>query len=148
MNIDSSFFLSVGHNRYGKLKNIPVHDSTVFKIKENFYQVGLSSLKVRNVKLPWSGGFYFRFIPYFLFKMGIKNILNQNDVFVFYIHPWEFDPDQPRVSNIKMNYKLRHYLNLDKTAENFKKLLADFNFCPIREIITLADNNINHSKSE
>jgi polysaccharide deacetylase family protein (PEP-CTERM system associated) len=132
---DSSLFLTITHNRYGKLTNFNIPKNAVFEIKKGFYQVKLSSLDLWGIKLPWSGGFYFRFIPYTIFKYGIKEILRKKGVYLFYIHPWEFDPEQPRVNNIKLNYKLRHYTNLTKTADNFKKLLVDFDFCPIKEAI-------------
>lgn len=137
---DSSLFLTVAHNRYGKLKDYPVPNKAVFEIKKDFYQVRLSSLDLLGIKLPWSGGFYFRFFPYFIFKRGIKEIIKQKDMYLFYIHPWEFDPAQPRVNDIKLNYKFRHYINLKRTEKNFKKLLLDFDFCPIKDIIPNADD--------
>ena len=135
---DSSLFLTVAHSRYGKLKNYPVPDKSMFEIKKDFYQVRLSSLDLMGIKLPWSGGFYFRFIPYSVFRRGIKEIIKKKDLYLFYIHPWEFDPAQPRVKDIKLNYKFRHYINLKRTENNFKRLLSDFDFCPIKEIIPRA----------
>jgi polysaccharide deacetylase family protein (PEP-CTERM system associated) len=132
---DSSLFLTVAHNRYGKLKNIPITNNSVFELKKDFYQVMLSYFDVGGIKLPWSGGFYFRFIPYKIFKFGINKILKKRSLYLFYIHPWEFDPEQPRVKDIKLNYRFRHYSNLAKTENKFKRLLQDFNFSPIRDII-------------
>ncbi len=143
---DSSLFLTVAHNRYGKLKTIPIPSDSVFELKKDFYQVMLSSLEIKGVKLPWSGGFYFRFIPYNIFKYGINEILKKKNLFLFYIHPWEFDPEQPRVKNIKLNYRLRHYSNLRKTEYKFKRLLQDFTFSPIREIIPAEKHNILNGK--
>lgn len=138
---DSSYFPIAAHNRYGKLKDIKRQQSSLFEIKNNFYQVMLSYIEIGKVKLPWAGGLYFRAIPYGIFKRGIKNILLNKNYYLFYIHPWEFDPEQPKVKNVKLNYRLRHYTNLDKTENKFKKLIRDFNFCPIREIIPQINEN-------
>ena len=53
--------------------------------------------------------------------------------FVFYLHPWEIDPEQPKVKGIKLSYKLRHYSGLNKTEYKINKLLKDFKFIPIKE---------------
>ena len=134
---DSSLFPIAGHSRYGKLKTISIPNSSVFELKKGFYQVMLSFLNLNGIKIPWSGGLYFRLIPYEIFKRGISKIIKQKGIYVFYIHPWEFDPEQPKINNIKLNYKLRHYSNLKTTEINFKKLLKDFNFCRIREVISV-----------
>jgi polysaccharide deacetylase family protein (PEP-CTERM system associated) len=138
---DSSYFPIAVHNRYGKLKNFRYPYKPVSEIRKDFYQVMLSYVEVGNVKLPWAGGLYFRVIPYNIFKNGIKNILTKKDYYLFYIHPWEFDPEQPRIKNIKFNYRLRHYTNLNKTEGKFKKLLRDFKFSPIRDVIPLVSTS-------
>lgn len=132
---DSSLFLTFAHNRYGKLKNYKVSSNSVFELKEGFYQVMLSNNEYAGIKLPWSGGFYFRFIPYRIFKSGIDKILKDKGIYIFYIHPWEFDPKQPRVANINLQYKFRHYTNLKKTESKFIRLLHDYKFFPIRTVI-------------
>ncbi len=65
---DSSLFLTVAHNRYGNLKDYKISSNSVFELKNDFYQVMLSNIEYAGVKLPWAGGFYFRFIPYSIFK--------------------------------------------------------------------------------
>ena len=132
---DSSLFLTVAHNRYGKLKDYRIPSNNIFKLKDNFYQVMLSSIDLLGNKIPWAGGFYFRFIPYWIFKRGIDNILKKRGIYIFYIHPWEFDPGQPWIKNISLQYKFRHYTNLKKTELKFVSMLKDFNFIPIRSIL-------------
>lgn len=132
---DSSLFQTIAHKRYGKLKEYQIPSSNIFKLKEDFYQVMLSSIELFGEKIPWAGGFYFRFIPYWIFKKGIYNILKNKGVYIFYIHPWEFDPEQPRMKNISLQYKFRHYTNLEKTELKFISMLKDFNFVPIRSIL-------------
>jgi len=132
---DSSLFLTVAQGRYGKLRDYQVPSTNIFKLKDNFYQVMLSNIDVNGIKLPWAGGFYFRFIPYAIFRKGINNILRNKGMYIFYIHPWEFDPEQPRVKNVNFQYKFRHYLNLNKTESKFVKLLNDYNFSSIRSVL-------------
>ena len=132
---DSSLFLTFAPHRYGKLSNIKIPRKSVFELRDGFYEVMLSYYDIGGIRVPWSGGFYFRFIPYKVFKFGINRILKKKDIYLFYIHPWEFDPEQPRIRNIKMNYRLRHYINLKRTEYKFKMLINDFNYCPIREVI-------------
>jgi polysaccharide deacetylase family protein (PEP-CTERM system associated) len=138
---DSSYFPISAHNRYGKLEDYEIPDNSISEIRKNFFEVMLSYVELGKLKLPWAGGLYFRVIPYNIFKKGINNILTKRDYYLLYIHPWEFDPGQPRINNIKFNYRLRHYTNLDKTEDKFKKLICDFNFSPIRDILPPLDNN-------
>jgi len=76
--------------------------------------------------LPWGGGGYFRLIPSKLFEIGIKCILRQENAYLFYFHPWEIDPEQPRVNKASSFYKFRHYINLNKTYSKLSKLINSF----------------------
>ena len=76
--------------------------------------------------LPWGGGGYFRLIPCPLFKIGIKRILGQEKAYLFYFHPWEIDPEQPKVNQASSFYKFRHYINLNKTYSKLSKLIGSF----------------------
>jgi len=98
----------------------------------------ISTVKVLGQNFPISGGGYFRLFPYSLIRRGLKSI-NQKESkpFIFYVHPWEFDPDQPRIKGVTHLSKFRHYVNLDKTEERFMRLLTEFNFSSIRDILEL-----------
>ncbi len=97
-------------------------------------ELPITTLKIGKKNLPIAGGGYFRLLPYSVTRWGLKRI-NQHEQqpFVFYLHPWEFDPQQPRMTNISAKSKFRHYLNLDKTEARFCKLLNDFKFMPIAD---------------
>ncbi len=99
--------------------------------EEDFLEIPLSIYRVPIVhkNLPIAGGFYLRFFPYFFIKHAIKKINQKNEKTIFYIHPWELDPDQPRDNKIKWF----HYYNLSNTEKKFKKLLKDFKFTSIKE---------------
>jgi hypothetical protein len=76
---------------------------------------------------PAGGGGYFRLLPYTISRWSIRHI---NDVdgkpAMFYFHPWELDPDQPRVQGPGVKSRFRHYLNLKRTEPRMRRLLADF----------------------
>jgi hypothetical protein len=96
----------------------------------------ISTVRLLGQNLPISGGGYFRLFPYPIVERGLRRINNQEkEPFIFYIHPWEFDVDQPRFNNGSRLSKFRHYVNLNKTEGRFRKLLKDFKFSTVREII-------------
>jgi polysaccharide deacetylase family protein (PEP-CTERM system associated) len=96
----------------------------------------LSTIRVLGTNIPISGGGYFRLFPYPFIKKGLKRINKvEKKPFIFYVHPWEIDPNQPRIKNLRMRSRLRHYINLDKTESKFKRLLGDFQFSTIRQIL-------------
>jgi polysaccharide deacetylase family protein (PEP-CTERM system associated) len=96
----------------------------------------LSTVRLANMNLPLSGGGYFRLFPYFLTERGLRRINElEGRPFIFYLHPWELDPGQPRIPGAGLKSKFRHYLNLDKTETRFKHLLKEFNFSSIKDIL-------------
>jgi hypothetical protein len=97
----------------------------------------ISTVKLFGQNVPISGGGYFRLFPYSLIRKGLKSInAKEGKPFTFYMHPWEIDPNQPRVNGVSSRSRFRHYVNLGKTENKFKRLLADFQFSPIRELLT------------
>lgn len=127
---DSSYNSFDMHGRYGKLdtSNFTENEST-FQIKEDFFEIPLSNLTVFRKILPWAGGGYFRLIPFSLFRIGVKNILEKNNSYVFYAHPWEFDPEQPVLSQASFMSRLKHYNNLSKTSNRLTSFLSYFSHC-------------------
>lgn len=78
---------------------------------------------------PCGGGGYFRLLPYTLFRRGLRRVnLREGQSGVFYFHPWEIDPAQPRVPGATRKNRVRHYLNLERTAGRIERLLGDFRF--------------------
>ena len=133
---DSSIFPFYLHSRYGKLKkSLLPFGNGIAKFDNGLLEVPLSMLKFTNKTIPWAGGGYFRLIPYTLFRVGIRIILKQRNFFVFYIHPWEIDLNQPRIRGIKLQYKLRHYIGLKSTYKKLSALTKDFRLSSIKEVI-------------
>jgi polysaccharide deacetylase family protein (PEP-CTERM system associated) len=129
-NYDSSLNSFGMHNRYGQVdlsrnskKGIAV------EISDNFYELPISNMTLANRIFPLGGGGYFRLIPFFLFKKGIQSILKKENACLFYMHPWEIDPEQPKVNEVSKFYKFRHYINLSKTHSKLSKFLEAFNQC-------------------
>ena len=85
--------------------------------------------KNRQFILPFGGGGYFRLMPVAVFKHGVKDILKKENAYLFYLHPWEIDPNQPRVESAPVFYKFRHYINLAKTYKKLQRLINMFNNC-------------------
>lgn len=98
------------------------------------WEVPPSTLKVLNVHIPVAGGGYFRLLPYPTIRMALKRLEGQGGQLVMYLHPWEIDPDQPRMKGSLVS-QFRHYLNLSKTEARLRSLLADFSFGPINHVM-------------
>jgi len=87
------------------------------------YELPLSTLYANKLTIPIGGGAYFRIYPGWLFRPLVRYKLKREPLYNFYLHPWEFEPGQPRIKNIKLNYKFRHYYGLKNTEKKFTKLL-------------------------
>ena len=97
-------------------------------------ELPITTLKLGHKNLPIAGGGYFRLLPYAVTQWGLKRINQQEQQpFVFYLHPWEFDPQQPRMAGASAKSRFRHYLNLSRTEKRFRRLLSDFKFGSIRD---------------
>lgn len=134
---DSSLFPTSFHDRYGTLTSVGSHDAPIFELKSGFYQVPLSCLPIMKRNVPWAGGGYFRLMPYPVFRRGVASILKSRGAYCFYIHPWEFDAEQPRVLNVKAMNRFRHYNNLARTEPRYRKLVSEFHFEPIRNVLPM-----------
>ena len=123
---DSSIF-PVRHDRYG-MPNTPEHPYRLQTLAGNsIIEFPLSTAKIINYRLPVAGGGYFRLYPYWLSRMGLRQINRQQKPFVFYLHPWEIDPDQPKIAASWFS-RFRHYNNLDKCEPRLRNLMTDFQF--------------------
>jgi polysaccharide deacetylase family protein (PEP-CTERM system associated) len=129
-----------------------VYDSSMFPIKHDIYGIngfprfpfrlenGLIELPASTIKLggknfPIAGGGYFRLYPYWLTKKGIESLNRAGHPAMVYLHPWELDPDCPRVAHADWRTRFRQYVNLEKTTAKLKQLLTDFRFTPISQFI-------------
>ena len=127
---DSSYNSFDAHGRYGRLSRTGREKKGIaLQISPEFHELPVSNMDVMNHVLPWGGGGYFRLMPFFLFRLGVASILKQDDAYLFYMHPWEIDPDQPRVHGAPLSYRFRHYVNLKSTYRKLAKLVNSFKHC-------------------
>jgi len=130
---DSSIF-PIKHDRYG----IPISDRRPYRIERSMgtlLEVPGSTTRIGPLNLPIAGGGYFRILPYSWARWGIArlNRLERRPA-VFYIHPWEIDPGQPRLPVGRLG-RFRHYRNLDQTEQRLRQLLKDFRFDSLRSVV-------------
>jgi polysaccharide deacetylase family protein (PEP-CTERM system associated) len=103
---------------------------------QSIIEFPLSTVRLLGQNIPISGGGYFRLFPYPIIKRGFRSINEiERKPFIFYMHPWEIDPDQPRINNLSFKRRFRHYFNLVKTEIKFKKLLEDFQFSTVKDLV-------------
>ncbi len=95
-------------------------------------EVSPSTLTALGLQLPVAGGGYFRLLPYWVSRLFLKRLEKQGVPLVMYLHPWELDPEQPRMQG-SMISTVRHYLNLRKTEQRLAWLLDEFSFAPIQD---------------
>jgi polysaccharide deacetylase family protein (PEP-CTERM system associated) len=125
---DASVF-PIRHDRYG-IPDAPRHPYAIRRDLGSLWELPSSTVRVCGVNLPIGGGGYFRLLPYEWTRRGIAhvNAVERRPV-MFYLHPWEIDPDQPRVPASVLS-RFRHYRNLSKTEGRLRRLLEDFQFGP------------------
>lgn len=130
---DSSIF-PVRHDRYG----IPDAEEKPHILKtprgHSLAEFPLSTARVFNYRLPVAGGGYFRLYPYLLTRAGLRQVNAREQPFIFYLHPWEIDPEQPKVEAGWFS-RFRHYNNLDKCESRLQRLMQDFQFGTAQQVL-------------
>ena len=135
---DSSIFPTSFHNRYG----FNGSSCLPFRFGNGLFEIPLSTYRFGGANFPLAGGGYFRLFPYTYFRHFFQRLNKHGKPIVFYLHPWELDPEQPRL-RIRLDYRFRHYVNIEKTEKRLEKLLKNFQFVPL---INLVDNYLANSK--
>lgn len=129
---DSSIF-PVRHDRYGMPGAHPwCHIRKT--ASGDLWEVPPSTLKVGSLRVPVAGGGYFRLYPYWLLRHFLCRVASHGHPLIMYLHPWELDPDQPRMKGSLVS-RFRHYVNLHKTEARLHRLLTDFKFAPIQQVV-------------
>jgi polysaccharide deacetylase family protein (PEP-CTERM system associated) len=135
---DSSIF-PVRHDLYG----IPDAPRVPYRVAAGrMLEVPLTTVDIAGQRLPCGGGGYFRLLPYSLFKWALRRV-NERDQTpaIFYSHPWEIDPGQPRIAGASLKSRFRHYINLEHTEARLHRLLRDFRWGRMDEIFGLAQTS-------
>ena len=120
-----------------------LHKPVVGEQELNLYEIPMSTIRLLGINFPFSGGFYFRVIPLFLIKLGIRLLNSKGLPVIFYLHPREVDKKHPRM---KMRYheKLIHYTGVKRCIRKYEKLLKKYTFTSIADYYK---NELNEIKS-
>jgi polysaccharide deacetylase family protein (PEP-CTERM system associated) len=136
--IDSSIF-PVRHDLYGMpdAPRFPYWHQT--SCGNQLFEFPPSTIRLGNTNIGVGGGGYFRLMPYCISRRALQSI-NETDRMpaMVYFHPWEIDPDQPRV-DVKLRSRLRHYTNLATMEGKIERLLGDFQFTTVTEAAAQLD---------
>jgi polysaccharide deacetylase family protein (PEP-CTERM system associated) len=131
---DSSIF-PVRHDRYG----IPDSPRWPYYLSmpggRSMIEFPPSTASILGYRLPVAGGGYFRLYPFRLTRFALASInRSEGRPFIFYIHPWEIDPEQPRIRSGMLS-AFRHYTNLKRCEERLDRLLSEFRFAPVTDVL-------------
>jgi polysaccharide deacetylase family protein (PEP-CTERM system associated) len=130
---DSSIF-PIHHDRYG-MPSWPRGFQALRQSAGMLWECPGSTVRLAGVNLPVSGGGYFRLLPYAWTRWCISHLnARERQPAIFYLHPWEIDPDQPRMPCSRLTH-VRHYRNLEDTEARLRRLLSEFAFAPLREVL-------------
>ena len=131
---DSSIF-PVRHDRYG----IPGSPRWPYRLTMqnggSIVEFPPSTMALMEYRLPVAGGGYFRLYPYWFSRFALGRInASEGQPFMFYLHPWDLDPEQPRIRAGLLS-TIRHYTNLSRCEQRLRRLLATFRFAPAQSVL-------------
>jgi len=128
----SSSIYPIRHDLYG----MPEAPRFAFRFRaDGILEIPVTTVQIGRRNFPCGGGGYFRLMPYSAFRWALRRV-NENDrqSGLFYFHPWEVDPDQPRVKGAPLKSRFRHYLNLGSMYARLGRLLDDFRWGRMDEV--------------
>jgi polysaccharide deacetylase family protein (PEP-CTERM system associated) len=130
----SSSVYPVQHDHYG----MPDAPRFPYAARPGLTEIPITTTRVMGRNLPAGGGGYFRLAPYPLSRWALRrvNVIDQRPA-IFYMHPWEIDPGQPRIAGTSMKTRFRHYVNLSRTEARLGQLLDDFSWGRMDEVFGL-----------
>lgn len=128
----SSSIYPIRHDHYG-MRTAP---RFVFRPRESgVIEVPVTTVELGPLRLPSGGGGYFRLLPYFWTRWSLSRVTSrEKQPVVFYFHPWELDPGQPRIAGIDVRTRFRHYVNLRSFEAKLTRLVRDFRWAPLRQV--------------
>jgi polysaccharide deacetylase family protein (PEP-CTERM system associated) len=133
---DASIF-PIHHDRYG-IPSSPRHVHVMHRDSGSIVEAPASTVRCGGMNLPVAGGGYFRLLPYAWTRWGINRLNNaEGRPAIFYLHPWEIDPSQPRIEAAPLS-RFRHYCNLGKTETRLRRMMRDFKFSTMSDVVRRA----------
>lgn len=120
----SSSTYPISHDHYGD-PTLPTHPHAIDTEDGTLMEFPQSTIMLGRRRLPIGGGGYFRLCPWSIYKKGIQTYWEQAESpYIFYFHPWECDPEQPRIANASLKSRFRHYINLSRMESKIHQLTA------------------------
>jgi polysaccharide deacetylase family protein (PEP-CTERM system associated) len=127
----SSSLYPIRHDLYGAA-NAPRH---AFRPGSGMlWEFPLTTRRLFGQNIPCAGGGYFRLLPYWTSQRNLYRVNAADEPCIFYTHPWEIDPGQPRVPGLRMRSRLRHYTNLRAMPSRLIRLVRDFRWGRMDEV--------------
>ena len=129
----SSSVYPVRHDLYGAphAPRVPFRPPATSALTE----IPVSTVRIGQRNLPAGGGGFFRLLPYALSRALVRRVNSHDRAAAnMYFHPWEFDPQQPRPSGVRLKSRFRHYVNQQRSLERLRHLVNDFSWAPFREV--------------
>jgi len=134
----SSSTYPITHDLYG----VPEWPRFKYERQEGITEIPIPTIRKQDNNIGIGGGGYFRLYPYFYSKKRIEAYLQQEkSPYSFYFHPWEIDPEQPKVSGSSFKSKVRHYINLSRMEGKIIKLLKDYQWSTMHDVYLNKDDN-------
>jgi polysaccharide deacetylase family protein (PEP-CTERM system associated) len=132
----SSSIYPIRHDHYG-MPNAP---RFAHEVRTGLLEIPVTTVRVFRSAWPAGGGGYFRLLPYRVSQWSIRRVnFVERQAAMFYFHPWELDPEQPRIEGLGAGAKFRHYVNLQHMAPRLRRLLADFRWDRVDRAFLEAD---------
>lgn len=127
----SSSTYPIEHDLYG----VPNWPRFKYLRDEGIIEIPIPTIRKNGVNTGIGGGGYFRLYPYWMSRNRINSYLQEEkQPYSFYFHPWEIDPDQPRVKGASLKSKIRHYINLSRMENKIEQLLQDYKWDTMRNV--------------
>ncbi|QDS88357.1 Peptidoglycan deacetylase [Rosistilla ulvae] len=136
--VDSSVF-PIRHDRYGvpdaqhEIHHRETAAGTIVEIPPSVALLG-------PLKIPVGGG-YFRMFPVAMTMYAMRSIHSGQNPSMLYLHPWEVDPEQPRIAGVGLRSRFRHYVGLRRTERRLKQVLNEFRFAPVCDVLQRWNDN-------
>ena len=137
--VDSSIF-PVRHDRYG-IPDANPRPHLIATPSGDIVEFPMTVTRVGRVTIPISGGGYFRLKPWPVYRQLASSVVDEGRPLMFYIHPWEVDPEQPDTGAGSRLSRWRHYLNLEHTASRLEKLLETWRWGTLAEKVADQDSS-------
>lgn len=127
----SSSVYPIRHDHYG----MPDAPRFAYQPRNGLTEFPVTTFRMFDSNFPAGGGGYFRFLPYSVSRWAIDKVNRQDaEPSIFYFHPWEIDPGQPRVTGLDAKTRFRHYVNLRRTRDRLSRLLKDFRWGSMNDV--------------